>query len=73
MPNFNQPLVSIITVVFNNTEYIRDAIESVLSQNYSKIEHIIIDGGSTDGTVDIIKEYRDKISLFHSSALDFSQ
>ena len=37
MPNFNQPLVSIITVVFNNDEYIRDAIESVLYQDYSKI------------------------------------
>ncbi|SVE45683.1 uncharacterized protein METZ01_LOCUS498537, partial [marine metagenome] len=66
MPNFNQPLVSIITVVYNNTEFIRDAIESVLSQNYSKIEHIIIDGGSTDGTIDIINEYSDNISVFLS-------
>jgi len=68
MPNFNQPLVSIITVVFNNDEYIRDAIESVLSQDYSRIEHIVIDGGSTDGTIDIIKEYSDKISVFLSEA-----
>ncbi len=66
MPNFNQPLVSIITVVYNNDEYIRDAIESVLSQDYSKIEHIVIDGGSTDGTIGIIKEYGDKISVFLS-------
>ena len=66
MPNFNQPLVSIITVVFNNDEYIRDAIESVLSQDYSRIEHIVIDGGSTDGTIGIIKEYSDNISVFLS-------
>lgn len=66
MPNFNQPLVSIITVVFNNDEYIRDAIESVLSQDYSRIEHIVIDGCSTDGTIDIIKEYSDNISVFLS-------
>ena len=66
MPNFNQPLVSIITVVFNNEEYIRDAIESVLSQDYSRIEHIVIDGGSTDGTIDIINEYSDNISVFLS-------
>ena len=66
MPNFNQPLVSIITVVYNNDKYIRDAIESVLSQDYSRIEHIVIDGGSTDVTIDIIKEYRDEISVFLS-------
>ena len=66
MPIINQPLVSIITVVYNNNDYIRDAIESVLSQVYSRIEHIVIDGGSTDGTIDIIKEYSDKISVFLS-------
>ena len=70
MSNLNQPLVSIITVVYNNAEYIRDAIESVLSQNYSRIEHIIIDGGSTDGTVDIIKGYKDRISSFLSESDD---
>ena len=66
MPIINQPLVSIITVVYNNNDYIRDAIESVLSQDYSRIEHIVIDGGSTDGTMGIIKEYSDKISVFLS-------
>ena len=60
MPIINQPLVSIITVVYNNDDYIRDAIESVLSQDYSRIEHIVIDGGSTDGTIGIIKEYSDR-------------
>ncbi|MFH1148743.1 MAG: glycosyltransferase family 2 protein [Pseudomonadota bacterium] len=48
--------VSIITVVYNNRETIRDAINSVLSQSYDHIEYIIIDGASTDGTVDVINE-----------------
>ncbi len=58
--------VSIITVVFNGAKYIRSAIQSVLSQDYDNIEYIVIDGGSTDGTVDIVKEYQDKISVFIS-------
>ena len=66
MQQFNQPLVSIITVVYNNSKHIIAAIESVLSQDYSKIEHIVIDGGSTDGTIEIIEEYGDKISVFLS-------
>lgn len=49
--------ISIITVSFNQAEFIRANIESVLSQDYDNYEHIIIDGGSTDGTVDILKEY----------------
>jgi len=61
-----QPLVSIITVVFNNSGYIRDTIESVLYQSYPLIEYIVIDGGSIDGTVDVIKEYQNKISVFIS-------
>jgi len=64
--NLDQPLVSIITVVFNNSGYIRDTIESVLYQSYPLIEYIVIDGGSIDGTVDVIKEYQNKISVFIS-------
>jgi len=59
-------LVSIITVVFNNKNLIRQAIDSVISQDYLYVEYIVIDGGSTDGTVDIIEKYRDKISVFIS-------
>ena len=54
--------VSIVTVVYNNKEYIKDSINSVLGQRYNDIEYIIIDGGSNDGTLEIIKEYGNKIS-----------
>lgn len=54
-------LVSILTVVYNNASTIRDAIESVLAQDYPNIQYIIIDGGSTDGTLQIIEEYRSRI------------
>jgi len=56
--------ISIITVVYNNKATIKDAIESVLMQTYEDIEYIIIDGASTDGTVEIVKSYGDKISKF---------
>ena len=58
--------VSVITACFNSVSTIRDTIESVLSQDYSYIEYIIIDGASTDGTTDIINFYKDKISTFIS-------
>ncbi len=53
----NLPLISIITICFNSEKTIRKTIESVLNQTYSKIEYILVDGKSTDGTVEIIKEY----------------
>lgn len=58
--------VSIITSVYNNEKTIEDAIKSVLSQTYSNIEYIVVDGASKDGTVDVIKKYEDKISTFVS-------
>lgn len=49
--------ISIVTVCWNSEKYLKSAIESVLSQTYSNVEYIIVDGGSTDGTINIIKEY----------------
>lgn len=58
--------ISIITVVFNGEQTIRDCIESVLGQSYRDIEYIIIDGKSTDKTPEIVKSYGTKIAVFRS-------
>jgi glycosyltransferase len=60
--------VSLITVTFNSEKYLSHCIESVLKQRYSNIEHIIIDGKSTDNTVSIIKQYESKISCWISES-----
>ncbi|WP_339679941.1 glycosyltransferase family 2 protein [Cyclobacterium marinum] len=58
--------ISIITVCYNCVKDITLTIESVLNQKYSNIQYIIIDGGSTDGTIDIINKYKDKIDIIIS-------
>lgn len=58
--------ISIITVCYNRVATIREAIESVLKQDYQEIEYIVVDGESTDGTLDIIHEYKDKLSVLVS-------
>lgn len=62
----SKPLISIITVVYNGEKYLEETIQSVINQTYDNVEYIIIDGGSTDGTLDIIKKYEDKIDCFVS-------
>lgn len=58
--------ISIITVVYNAERFIKDCIESVLAQTYHDIEYIVVDGGSTDKTLEIIESYRHLIGQFIS-------
>lgn len=60
------PTFSIITVCFNARDVIEDTLQSVITQTYHHREYIIIDGGSTDGTLDIIRRYQDRISVLVS-------
>ena len=62
----NLPLVSIITVVLNNKKFLQQSINSVLNQSYKNYEHIIIDGKSTDGTLNILKKNNSKIDYWVS-------
>ena len=57
------PLVSIVTPCFNSVQFIERTIKSVLSQDYPRLEYIVMDAGSTDGTVDILRRYQDRLSL----------
>lgn len=55
--------ISIITIAFNSEETIEETIQSVIAQDYSNIEYIVIDGGSTDGTMSIVEKYLDKLAV----------
>lgn len=56
------PTISVITVTFNSRETIADTIESVATQTHPHIEHIVVDGASTDGTLEVLQRFRDKLS-----------
>ena len=62
----DKPLISVITVVFNGEKHIEETIQSVINQTYDNVEYIIIDGDSTDGTLDIIRQYECQIDYWVS-------
>lgn len=62
----NNPKISVVTVCFNAVKEIEKTMLSVLNQTYTNVEYIVIDGGSTDGTVDIIKKYADRLAYWVS-------
>jgi len=62
----NHPKISIVTVVYNRVDKIEQLLSSVMEQTYSNIEFIVVDGGSNDGTVDIIKKYESAIAKWIS-------
>ncbi len=64
----NKPLVTIITVVYNSEAVLEKTIQTVINQSYSNIEYIILDGASTDKTLEIIKKYNDKIDYWCSES-----
>lgn len=63
-----KPLITVITVIFNGEKYLEETIRSVINQTYSNVEYIIVDGGSRDGTLEIIKRYENQIDYWVSES-----
>jgi len=66
VPDIYLPRISLITIVYNDVAGIEKTILSIINQTYRELEYIIIDGGSTDGTIDIINKYKDRITRWLS-------
>jgi glycosyltransferase involved in cell wall biosynthesis len=61
-----QPLVTVVTAIFNGRQYVEGCLESVLCQDYPNIEHLILDAGSTDGTIEILRRFDERIAYWKS-------
>jgi glycosyltransferase involved in cell wall biosynthesis len=68
LESYDSPLITVVTVVFNGEKYIERTIRSIIGQTYPNIEYVIIDGGSTDGTINIIKKYDASIDYWISES-----
>ncbi len=60
------PLISVVTVCYQSEEFLEQCIQSVVSQTFENFEYVIIDGGSSDGSVDVIKKYQTHLAYWHS-------